>query len=46
MHNEKLVDQLDLIINAKRPLGKVTQETARAPQISLYHSSIGIGRTF
>ena len=29
MHNEELVDQLDLVINSKRPLGKVTQETAR-----------------
>ena len=29
MHNEELVDQLDLVINSKRPFGKVTQETAR-----------------
>ncbi len=29
MHNEELVDQLDLVINGKRPLGKVTQETTR-----------------
>ena len=29
MHNEELVDQLDLVINGKCPLGKVTQETAR-----------------
>jgi len=29
MHSEKLVDQFDLVIDTKRPLGKMVQETAR-----------------
>ena len=29
MHNEELVDELDLVINGECPLREVTQETAR-----------------
>jgi hypothetical protein len=46
MHNEELIDEFDLIINVKHPLGKVTQETAYVhPQISRYPRSTSTEHT-
>jgi hypothetical protein len=46
MHNEELVDKLDLIIDTKRPLGQMTQETARMHPSALIPAHQALERTF